>query len=95
MAKLIALIIQAVLVLIELIFIVITTIDLKKKGHTKTWMHVIGLSMNVALLAFSTAFTFLCGYENGFQVIMFTLQLIMLPFSWRGLTIARSINGEN
>ena len=95
MAKLIALIIQAVLILIELIFIVITTIDLKKKGHTKTWMHVISLSMNVALLAFSTAFTFLCGYENGFQVTMFILQLIMLPFSWRGLTIARSINGEN
>lgn len=95
MAKLIALIIQAVLVLIELIFIVITTIDLKKKGHTKTWMHVIGLSINVALLAFTTSFAFLCGYADGFQVIMFALQWIMLPFSWRSLTIARRINGEN
>lgn len=95
MVYLTALIIQTILVTIELIFLIITVIDLRRKGHTKTWMHVISLSMNVALLAFSTAFTFLCGYENGFQVTMFILQLIMLPFSWRGLTIARSINGEN
>jgi hypothetical protein len=95
MVYLTALIVQAILVTIELIFIVITTIDLKKKGHTKTWMHVIGLSMNVALLAFTTSFAFLCGYADGFQVIMFAIQWIMLPFSWRSLTIARRINGEN
>lgn len=95
MVYLTALIIQAILVTIELIFLIITVIDLRRKGHTKTWMHVIDLSMNVALLAFTTSFAFLCGYADGFQVIMFALQWIMLPFSWRGLTIARSINGEN
>lgn len=95
MVYLTALIVQSILVIIELIFLVIMVIDMRRKGHTKTWMHVVGLSMNVALLAFSTAFTFLCGYEDRFQLTMFALQLIMLPFSWRSLTLARRINDEN
>lgn len=95
MVYLTALIVQSILVTIELIFLIITVIDLRRKGHTKTWMHVIGLSMNVALLAFTTSFAFLCGYADGFQVIMFAIQWFMLPFSWRSLTIARRINGEN